>query len=327
MNIRAWIQYLLVALLVGLSSWWVFRQADVEQMMDHIASVSAVPLILAGFVVLASHVVRAFRWRMLLPSENADIGLWPLFSAVMIGYAWNTIVPRSGEVIRPFILARRGDIDLSVSLTSVIVERILDVLTLIVGVLAVGVVSRDVLTSLIPSATMTSITVTLATPLAFFALAFILALYTPLGSRVAFIGKAIRSIRSLTGVMRWTSIGLSTIVLWLLYAVPLLFIAQALAIPHPASIAQAFLLLVVVSIGVTVAPTPGAIGIYHAFCSTALSVLFGCTPTQGMAYAMVAWLVNYGLAVVLGGACFMWELRGGITMEQMRNVVRNAKSS
>jgi uncharacterized membrane protein YbhN (UPF0104 family) len=76
------------------------------------------------FAVLA----RAWRWQLLLaPIER--IGIEPVFSATMIGYFGNGVLPlRLGEVMRAAAIGRRGGrIDASTALGSIAVERLLDV--------------------------------------------------------------------------------------------------------------------------------------------------------------------------------------------------------
>ncbi len=70
--------------------------------------------------------VRAWRWHYLLrpiksvPTHN-------MFPIVAIGYMGNNIYPaRAGEVLRAVVLKKREDIPVSVSMATVIVERVYD---------------------------------------------------------------------------------------------------------------------------------------------------------------------------------------------------------
>jgi hypothetical protein len=64
-----------------------------------------------GVVVsLLSHVVRAERYRTIMRPLYPDLRFISSFNAVMIGYAFNTILPRAGEVVRPLVFARRESI-------------------------------------------------------------------------------------------------------------------------------------------------------------------------------------------------------------------------
>lgn len=95
-----------------------------------------------------------------------------------------------------------------------------------------------------------------------------------------------------------------TILLWVAYAAPLYLLLQVMdfSMPHSFTMIDAGVLLVIIAVGVTIAPTPGALGVYQGFAQQALMLLYGATPEEGLAFAVVAWLVNYGSALVVGGA-------------------------
>jgi uncharacterized protein (TIRG00374 family) len=88
--------------------------------------------LLAGLVLtLSCYLIRALRWReFLFPVKRASLG--NLFSAVLIGFAAVTLLGRAGEFSRPFILSRKENLPLSISLTTVIVERLFDFSTILI---------------------------------------------------------------------------------------------------------------------------------------------------------------------------------------------------
>lgn len=66
---------------------------------------------------------RARRWYYLFPRGSRPSHL---FSAVMIGYAGNNLLPlRAGEVLRAYVVARRGQ-RLWTAVATIVVERVLD---------------------------------------------------------------------------------------------------------------------------------------------------------------------------------------------------------
>jgi glycosyltransferase 2 family protein len=88
--------------------------------------------LLGGLVLtLSCYLIRALRWREFLsPVKRASLG--NLLSAVLIGFAAVTLLGRAGEFSRPFILSRKEDLPLSISLTTVIVERLFDFSTILI---------------------------------------------------------------------------------------------------------------------------------------------------------------------------------------------------
>src|SRR5262245_9578845 len=81
---------------------------------------------------LASVYLRAQRWRVLL-RPVAEVPLAPALSATAIGFGAAAVLPlRLGEFVRPALLARSTGIRMSAGLSSVVLERLFDVL-LVVG--------------------------------------------------------------------------------------------------------------------------------------------------------------------------------------------------
>jgi uncharacterized protein (TIRG00374 family) len=90
----------------------------------------------AGFAVICvltifAFWVRAVRWQFFIRSER-PVSRVNLFSATMIGFMANNILPfRLGEFVRPYVLARRENMSKSTLLATVVVERVIDMLTLL----------------------------------------------------------------------------------------------------------------------------------------------------------------------------------------------------
>ena len=85
-----------------------------------------------ALISVYSIIVRCQRWRLLLRPVGA-IPLLPLVSATAIGFLCNMVLPlRVGEVVRPVLLARRTATPVSSILASVVLERLLDMLTILV---------------------------------------------------------------------------------------------------------------------------------------------------------------------------------------------------
>ncbi|MBI5308975.1 MAG: flippase-like domain-containing protein [Planctomycetes bacterium] len=81
---------------------------------------------------LVVYLIRAIRWKGLL-SHIKMIPAIKLLSITSIGFMANNILPaRVGEVLRPFLLYKKESVKFSTSVATVIVERIFDMLGLII---------------------------------------------------------------------------------------------------------------------------------------------------------------------------------------------------
>jgi hypothetical protein len=92
-------------------------------------------LILAGVFAVLSNISRAIRWQMLIEPVAKRPGLVNTFLSVMIGYLANLAFPRLGEFARCGTLSRYEGISPAVAFGTVIAERIIDLLSLVLLVL------------------------------------------------------------------------------------------------------------------------------------------------------------------------------------------------
>jgi uncharacterized protein (TIRG00374 family) len=82
------------------------------------------------FVLTASHLLRAIRWRILMQPLGYYPSLSNTFFAVMIGYFANLAVPRLGEVLKCTILARYEKVPAEKLVGTIVAERAFDVVSL-----------------------------------------------------------------------------------------------------------------------------------------------------------------------------------------------------
>lgn len=84
-----------------------------------------------------SNIFRAMRWNMLIHPLGFKPKVRNTFGGVMIGYMANLAIPRLGEVMRCAIVNRYEKVPVNKLLGTVVVERVIDVLTIFVLLLVV----------------------------------------------------------------------------------------------------------------------------------------------------------------------------------------------
>ncbi|MCI0751805.1 MAG: flippase-like domain-containing protein [Flammeovirgaceae bacterium] len=89
-------------------------------------------LFFMAVVAIISHVIRAERWKMLLAPTGNNVTLTNSFLSLMIGYLVNLVIPRGGEVSRCYNLYRLDKAPVEISFGTVVLERIVDVICLLV---------------------------------------------------------------------------------------------------------------------------------------------------------------------------------------------------
>jgi uncharacterized membrane protein YbhN (UPF0104 family) len=108
-------------------------------------------LLLMVLVAYISHVMRAERWRMLLAPTGNQVGLVNSFLSLMVGYLVNLAIPRGGEISRCYNLLKLEKTPVEVSFGTVVVERIVDVLSLALVIALSFVVEWDKLVGFLQS--------------------------------------------------------------------------------------------------------------------------------------------------------------------------------
>jgi len=101
-------------------------------------------LALAMALILATYVGRALRWEIMLRPLTTQVHLWRLVVATCIGFTAVVLFGRAGEPVRPYLIARKEGVSFSSQVAAWLVERILDLLMvlLIFGV-ALTQISRS----------------------------------------------------------------------------------------------------------------------------------------------------------------------------------------
>jgi uncharacterized protein (TIRG00374 family) len=308
-----------LALAVPPRSEW----ANVSAAFARVNYVYVVPIALLS---VYSILVRCQRWRLLLRPVG-DIPLLPLVSATAIGFFCNMILPlRVGEVVRPVLLARRTATPVSSVLASVVLERLLDMLTILVFL---GLVMTMVPVS---DAIRRSGIVFLV--LAIVAVSAVVALQRrnrlALGMVEWLLGcmpasvrtRADRALHSFINGLQGIGDGpvmlrilAYSLYLWMVIAsiFALGFIACGLPVP----LVSGGLALVTVVAGAVSAPSaPGFIGTFQAGCIVALG-LFGISRADAVPYSFVVWAAQWLAQIVLG---IVFLLRENISFREVASV-------
>jgi len=102
-------------------------------------------------IALASHWARAIRWKMLLEPVGYTIGSVNSFLSVMVGYLVNLAVPRGGEVSRCYNLYKLENTPPEISFGTVVAERVVDLLFLVLLIGVAFVAEWDKLTAFLVS--------------------------------------------------------------------------------------------------------------------------------------------------------------------------------
>jgi len=132
---RRWL-ILLIGLVVSLFLlWYAFRDLHLGEVAAALRTARYGWLVPGVIVYFISVWFRAWRWGFLLRGSKV-VSANRLFPVVVIGYMGNDILPfRLGEALRAYVLWRREGINVGTALTTAVVERLFDGLTMVLFVL------------------------------------------------------------------------------------------------------------------------------------------------------------------------------------------------
>jgi len=272
---------------------------------------ASIPWVLASAAssVLAI-LLRAQRWRLLL-APVAAVPLAPAFSATAIGFAATAVLPlRLGEVIRPAVLARRVGFGVSPALSSVVLERLFDMLFVVLCFLVLSRIYP------LPADLRHAALVLGAVAVLGFVVLLVASRNRPRAERMldavvawlpAAAGRVLRplamgfldalgaleSARLVGGVVAYST------VLWAANALPFLFGFLALGIDVPL-LSASLACIVIVAAFVFMPQAPGFLGTWQAGCVLALD-LFGVPKDMAVGFSLLTWVVQMLVNVPLGG--------------------------
>jgi len=123
----------IAGILISIICSWLFaRKIEWSQLSVAFKEAKYAYIIPTIILIFASHYIRAVRWSALI-APIKKVSVLNLFSATMIGFMANSVLPaRIGEIIRPVMVARKEKVKVSASFATVVMERIFDVLSIIV---------------------------------------------------------------------------------------------------------------------------------------------------------------------------------------------------
>jgi uncharacterized protein (TIRG00374 family) len=314
--LKSIVKYLISSLLAAGLLYWAFSKSELHYNDILLTFQRADYNWVAASVIIAiiSHLLRALRWEQLLGAMSYHPGTVRTFSAVLIGYFANFLVPRLGEVSRCGSLKKTANIPFEESFGTVITERLVDLLSLVVLVGITFIFEWEPLQqSLFPTLKLPSGTlIIVASVLGLIGLGVLWKfkdLLKNIGEESK-IGKmllgwiaGIGSIRNLTSPGKF--IGYS-IGIWLSYFLSTYTLFLAFPISENLGLSAALTVLVMGTFGMAT-PTQGGIGAYHSLVASAF-VFYALSYKDGFMLATFFHGTQMITLLLLGGLSFILTL-------------------
>jgi uncharacterized protein (TIRG00374 family) len=276
---------------------------------------------------LGSYLLRTARWRLILaPSQRLSIRT--LYPPLMIGFMANNLLPaRMGELVRAYSLNRAAETPKTLALSTVLLERVFDGLTLVAilaALAAVGALPAGggalayVAGAIFVVATIGAWLVITNESLA---LRLLRVLTAPFPDALADLAEQkaqsfTKGLQSLRRPGTLLQIAVLSVIVW--SCETLSYYVLLLGFGLPSALSAAFFMTVVVNLGIMVPSAPGYVGTFEGAGIAALAP-YGMPTESALAVAIVAHGVQWLLVTGIGLALLA---RTGLSLRRVQAVER-----
>jgi uncharacterized protein (TIRG00374 family) len=315
-RLRTILQYIFFLGLGIFLAWWSIKDLTTEnksQIREALKTARYWLIIPVFGILFLSHFIRALRWRLLIQSLNYHSSKTNTFFAVLIGYLTNQAVPRLGEVVKCTMLARYEKIPADKLIGTIILERIIDAITLILIFAITLIIQPHLYSQLIDtffypakSEEEKKLAGWIVGLIILGAIVLIIGLWMLIKKKnfndllLLFkkIGRSIwQGISAIKHLKKRKQFIALTIILWTLYLSGGYIGFMALKETNEYGIREAFTVLSAGSIGMIA--TPGGIGAYPVLLQQTM-LLYGLNQGIALAFGWILWLAQTAV-IVIGG--------------------------
>lgn len=305
------LHYVLPILLGAFVFYWVYRDFDFREAWHAMLYEMNWGWMLFSLVFgILAPLFRGLRWKQLLEPIKSDVRSLDCIDAIYLTYAANLIVPRAGEVTRCGLLAHNDDVPFSQAVGTVVTERLIDVLTMLVFSALVFLLQMPVFLDFFHTTgtKMESFRHLLTTPWTYvtlFSIIGIVVLLRVLLRRLSIYNKVkgvIYGMRegllSLQDVKHKSLFWLYTILIWLSYFLHFYVAFRCFGFSEHLGVMAALVMFVAGTFAVIV-PTPNGAGPWH-FAVITMMMLYGVSAHDASTFALLVHGIQTLLVVLLG---------------------------
>ncbi|MBF0197163.1 MAG: flippase-like domain-containing protein [Planctomycetes bacterium] len=311
-----------IVLLIGFG-WYFVNELQTHKDDLYVVLEDSYNLIphLVGVVVfmIIAILIRAIRWQIMLGKNHL---LGSCFRSVAIGYLIQVPLSKFGEIVRVTNQKKNSNCSLGEILSTIFIDRILDVASLLILLIFLMYYSGEVvadrlpeLQSIFPKLMFFFAIAFIALLLLFFAGGFLKDIIAKLPllpakvkqSFISLIDKMQEGTRFIKSFKRMIFLFISTLAIWVSYFICFyLAVAFYPQVSHDVNIQDILFVFTVGTVGVLV-PVPGGLA-YPLFVQRSLMIVSSVSEAEAIGIATVVYLVNFWIAnLICGGGSFLWQ--------------------
>lgn len=300
---------------IGLIYWFVSKMSEEDKALtlDAFQRADYFWILLAPLIGMFSNFSRAQRWRMLLQPTGHYPGFANTWFSIMSMYFFNLFFPRLGEVTRCTVLARYENVPLDKSIGTMVVERVVDLISIMIVGGTLLLIEYDRLFAFFEQNVLNKKEVAAdSNPWVKWAIAGGVVLAIAIGAwflnrkygfakikamlkeRLMGFAEGLKSIRYVKSPVEFI---FHSILIWVCYF--LMVYVSFPALPETKELGVLAAAACLFFGGFAIAATPGGIGVYPLFLQQVL-ILYGVNATIGYAFGSVVWVAQMG-SIFVGG--------------------------
>ncbi|HWW63013.1 MAG TPA: lysylphosphatidylglycerol synthase transmembrane domain-containing protein, partial [Thermoanaerobaculia bacterium] len=316
------LQIAAIAAVTILFLYLFLRNANLGDVWTILKSTSLLWLSIGLVVNFCALLFRTARWRTIL-DPDAPPPLYATFFATTVGFMLSTVLPiRGADIARPVLLARRTNFRFSGALGTVLVERMLDLASILLLFVTFAFLRWNefshnrwfviVRSGAIAAAILLVAMIAFVIGLAFFR-GFVRRMHEVLGrllpqrfreSWMHFFDTFVDTLELARHRVALVKVVACTVGVWLCLTAQFWFATMALHRPLPFD--SSFFITGVTTVGLAI-PTPGGIGGFHKACQLVLTNFYRFDVDSSVAVAVVFHVIGTLPVVVTGLLLFAHE--------------------
>jgi glycosyltransferase 2 family protein len=296
--------------------WMVYKDLDFQQAWNILKNdVNYNWVFLSLFLGLLSHLSRTLRWKIALEPLGENPKTSNTFITVMVGYFMNLLLPRMGEFARCALLSKYEKIPISKLLGTVVTERIIDMIMLLLATMLVILLEFDKILSFSSQnpEVLDKLTKIATSPILWVGLFIAIAAFVGYiiysrkkGNKnkiMEIIDGFVDGIRSILSMKRYMAYIAHSFFIWTMYFLMLYVVFFSFDFTKILTPLAGLTTFVFASFGM-VAPVQGGIGAWHFMAEKALE-LYGVESSLGKTFALLAHTSTNALIVLVGAICLI----------------------
>ncbi len=302
--------------------WFAFRNVNFTRLAAGLKEADYSWLLLSVFFGFLAYISRSRRWILLIHPLGFNPSLKNSFFALMTGYLANLALPRIGEITRCVALGKKEKIPVDQLIGTVVVERTIDFLSLLLIMIILIFTSGDKISLFLKESILVPIQQKLLAVFGFtwilWAILFLLLMlmllmmirYRKKLRKIRFFAKMfdlargiMSGLKTITNLERKWEFILHTVFIWLNYTLMTWVVVFSIKSTSQLTFGDSIFLLVIGGLAMS-APVQSGLGAFHYIISRGLLIVKGIPVEDGLVYASLTHESQLIFVAIIGTISF-----------------------